>query len=108
MSITRSKNLLAVFLLASSVATAACSKKDEATDKASSAEDTAPASAKIVEPAPAVYSPEAAAAALTAMEKCENPYSCESLDTLVGFGKEVSKELAALACDTAKTKEARR
>ncbi|MCP4448735.1 MAG: hypothetical protein GY811_25885 [Myxococcales bacterium] len=42
------------------------------------------------------------------MQKCENQFSCDPLDTLVGFGDKVSKDIAAIASDTGKSKEVRR
>tara|TARA_R110002096_G_scaffold292224_2_gene486608 strand:+ start:52461 stop:53213 length:753 start_codon:yes stop_codon:yes gene_type:complete len=41
------------------------------------------------------------------MAKCESPYSCDSLETVVGFGTNVSKELSAIATDSSKAKPAR-
>lgn len=109
---TASKPLLSVLLLSSALAAAACGKSEDKAESTPKATETEAASevatlAKTETPKAPAYSPEAAAKAIEAMQSCENRYSCDPLETLVGFGKDASKDLAAVANDASKTKEAR-
>lgn len=97
-------------LTLSSLSALGCSKSDDKAAKPDPATESAtnPAEAAAVgESKDAAYSPEAAAAALTAMQQCTSQYGCDALDTLVGFGDKVSNDLFSLAVDAAKTKEIR-
>jgi HEAT repeat protein len=58
-------------------------------------------------PAEPVYSPEAAAKLVAAMETCEYDFSCDAYKTLVGFGAKAAPEIAKLACDAAKPAKGR-
>ncbi len=84
-------------------------KSDDASKKAAPAEPSAKPTdlADPAAPAAASYSPEAATAALAEMEKCDSQYSCDVLDTLVGFGDKVSADLSKIALDSSKKKEQR-
>lgn len=103
------KHLVLPILLSSLSLAAACSKSEDKATKPA-AEPTAPKATEPTlpeTPRAAVYSAEAGAAALAEMAKCESPYSCDSLETVVGFGTNVSKELSAIATDSSKAKPAR-
>ncbi len=103
-----SMNKLLLPTLLFAFALPAC-KSDDASKKAAPAEPSAKPTdlAEPTEPAAASYSPEAATAALAEMAKCDSQYSCEVLETLVGFGDKVSADLSKVALDSSKKKEQR-
>ncbi len=55
-----------------------------------------------------IYSEEAGKEALEAMTQCANPYTCDALDTLVGFGKKVSPDLSDLAVNAKNSESVRK
>lgn len=89
----------------------ACDSKDN-----KKAPDSKPAAAaatpkadepKADEPKAAAYSPEAASKAVGELDKCESQFSCDAIDTLIGFGDKASADLVAIVADTAKGKDLR-
>lgn len=55
-----------------------------------------------------IYSEEAGKALLDEMAKCENPYTCDPLETLIGFGDKVSGDLAEVANNGSNTPAVRK
>ena len=102
-------NKLAIAFLVAALFSPACSKSE---DKGGGSDTPPPVNTKIAEdpgaePEALAYSADAAAAAIGELEACDNQFSCEALKTLVAFGDKVSKDLSAIAVDTAKKGELR-
>ncbi len=116
-SVTAMKRLVLPFVLSSlvSLCTTACKGSDTKAESVSASDvDVATKGAEVVaepttgrggagmgmamdDPQAYIYSEEAGKEALEAMTHCANPYTCDALDTLVGFGDKVSADLADLA-----------